>query len=70
MATKDRSKTFQFVTLALFSFCSTIILLSSFARLSAVEKQRQSYKVNRQAGEAGYASYATNPSYHLLGLKK
>ena len=67
MAIKDRPRIFQLITLSLFSFSITVILVSSVTRCSRAEQEKQ---VVRHSRDAGYAGFAATPAKHLIDLKR
>lgn len=67
MAIKDRPKIFQLITLSLFSFSITVILVSSVTRFSVAEQEKQVVRHNRAAGFAGFAATSAK---HLVDLKR
>ena len=67
MAIKDRPKFFQLITLALFSFSLTIILIGAFSRLSGADKERQVYK---KAANTNDVHFASSTSYRGLHTQK
>jgi hypothetical protein len=64
VAIKDRPKTFQFITLALFSFCITVILIASFQRMVSEEQQ----PVVKGSSSVPYTGMVSSAS--LQGLKR
>jgi hypothetical protein len=67
VAMKDRPKIFQIITLVLFSFSVTVIVVSSLAPLAAPGHEKQTYKPVKVAG---YAGFVAAPAGHILHLKK
>lgn len=67
MAMKDRPKIFQLITLVLFSFSITIVLVSSLSRLSLLTEEKT---VMQQNKATNYAGYVAAPTTHLVRFKK
>ena len=61
VAIKDRPKSFQFITLAMFSFCITVILIGTILRLVSPVDQRK--VVNKQPS-ASYAGLTTVSTFY------
>lgn len=66
MAIKDRSKVFQFITLALFSFSLTVILIGFVTRFSGAENNVAVKKVHHNT----YSSIITVPFTNQLVVQK
>lgn len=60
-AIKDRPRIFQFITLSLFSFSLTIILVMLCARIYTVEIKQNAY---RQAKAPEYSDFVIVPAKH------
>jgi len=67
VAMKDRPKAFRFITCLLFSFCVTIIVISSLSHLLPTNSNARAQEGNQKSH---YASFVAAPVRHLLDLKK
>jgi hypothetical protein len=67
VAMKDRPKIFQVITLVLFSFSVTVIVISSLVHFTSDAQPAQAYKPLKGTG---YTGYVGAPAGHLLHIKK
>lgn len=64
-AIKDRPRVFQVITLALFAFSLTMILIGALTKLTATENSQEVFQKDQVNSYTSFASSASPSSVHL-----